>query len=82
MLEGNMLNELVKVMNDCQVQFKLWLDKEKEKDKEKLHWTSLMGPNKLKLLKKLPNKLNETCQPKDMVQDIKDLWEVLHAICK
>ena len=76
-----MLNELVKVMNDCQVQFKLWLDKEKEKDKEKLHWTSLMGPNILKLLK-LPKKLNETCQPKDMVQDIKDLCEVLHAICK
>jgi len=75
-LDGEMLNKLVKAMNDCHVQFKLWLDKG---DTQKLHWTSLMGPDKLELLKKLPNKLNSNCQPEDMVNDIKELWEVLHV---
>jgi len=74
-LEGNMLTNLLAAINACHVQFKMWLEKE-EKDKEKLKWTSLMGPDKRKLLKTLPDNLNETCQPKDMVKDVKKLWKV------
>jgi len=29
MLEGAILKQLVEAMNDCHVQFKLWLEKEK-----------------------------------------------------
>jgi len=76
-LEGDMLTSLVKAINECQVNFKIWQEREKEKDKEKLRWTSMMGPAKRKLLKLLPDRLNEYCQPKDMVKKVKKLWKVL-----
>ena len=43
-------------IDECGVSFKLWFEKEDgDKDKQ-LKWTSLMGPDKLKLLKRLPEK--------------------------
>jgi len=71
-----MLKNVIGAMNACHITFKLWLDREKEKDKQKLHWTSLMGLDKRKLLRLLPDKLNEDCQPREMVEDIKQLWKV------
>ena len=38
-------------------------------------WTSLMGGDKLKLLKALPDKVSG-CHPDDMVSDVKTLWKV------
>jgi len=73
-LDGKMLTNLANAINACHITFKLWLEKDKEK--EKLHWTSLMGPDKRKLLKDLPFKLNENCQPKEMLDDVKQLWKV------
>ena len=55
----------------------MWYDKnDSDKDKN-LNWTSLMGPEKLKLLKFLPGKLrNDNCQPHDMASEVAELWEV------
>lgn len=41
-----------------------------------INWTYLMGPDKLKLLKRLPSKLDNTCHPTDMVSDAQALWKV------
>ena len=42
-------------------------------------WPSLMGPDKLKLLKQLPNKM-VGCQPPDMVAPTQKLWKVWYII--
>lgn len=74
-LEGSMLTKLKTVMNSCGIPFRIW----KEKNTNgALNWTSLMGPDKLKLLRKLPSKLNSTCHPTEMVSDVQALWKV-HA---
>ena len=38
-------------------------------------FTLLMGGDKLKLLKKLPDKLTD-CQPQNIVDTVKKLWKV------
>ena len=70
-LDGAMLQNLLTAINSCGVQFRIW----KEKNGTKLDWTSLMGPDKLKLLKQLPDKLS-TCHPEDMILDVQTLWKV------
>lgn len=70
-LEGRMLNKLIAVINGCGVQFRIW----KEHNDGALNWTSLMGPDKLKLLKELPGKL-QFCHPIAMVSDVQSLWKV------
>ena len=70
-LHGAMLQNLLTAINSCGVQFRIW----KEKNGTKLDWTSLMGPDKLKLLKRLPDKLN-TCHPEEMILDVQTLWKV------
>ena len=70
-LQGAMLQNLITVINTCGVQFHVWQDK----GDESLSWTSLMGGDKLKLLKGLPDKL-ESCHPADMVSDVMSLWKV------
>jgi len=75
MLDGDMLNKLIVAINDCGVTFKMWFDKEDHEKDKSLKWTSLMGPDKIKLLKALPEKL-DSCQPSDMAKDVADLWKV------
>ena len=76
-LEGSMIQKLLKSINECGVAFKMWYDKnDSEKDKN-LNWASLMGPEKLKLLKFSPGKLwTDDCQPHDMALEVAELWEV------
>ena len=71
-LNGAMLQNLIRTINTCGVQFRVWEDKGEDTG---LSWTSLMGGDKLKLLKALPDKL-DGCHPADMVSDIKTLWKV------
>ena len=72
-LEGSMFQNLIKIINTCGVQFHVWQDRGEETG---LSWTSLIGGDKLKLLKALPDKL-DNCHPANMVSDIKSLWKVL-----
>ena len=67
--EGCMLKKLISVMHE-----QLWhsVCVWKEKHDGTLNWTSLMDPDKLKLLKHLPRKFN-ICQPIDMVSDVQAL---------
>ena len=74
-LEGEMIQKLQASINDCGVVFRMWHDKDDNDKDKKLNWTSLMGPDKLKLLKLLPDKLHD-CQPDDMASDVADLWKV------
>jgi len=67
-----MIQKLQTSFNGYGVVFRMWHDNDKDK---KLNWTSLMGPDKLKLLKLLPDKLYD-CQPDDMASDVADLWKV------
>ena len=71
-LEGTMLQNLIKIINTCGVQFWVWQDKAEDSG---LSWTSLMGGDKQKLLKALPDKL-DGCHPPDMISDVKTLWKV------
>ena len=74
-LDGAMLQTLMIAINSCGVQFRVW----KERNGAALNWTSLMGPDKLKLLKQLPDKLN-TCHPENMILDVQTLWKVCSYI--
>ena len=74
-LDGDMLNKLIEAINDCGVTFKMWFDRDDSEKDKSLNWTSLMGPDKIKLLQGLPEKLH-SCQPTDMAKDIADLWKV------
>lgn len=71
-LDGAMLRKLITSINSCGVQFRMW----KERNGATLNWTSLMGPDKLKLLRQLPDKLNNNCHPENMISDVQTLWKV------
>ena len=68
--EGTMVKKLIEQIRSCGAPFKL-----RKADKKVFEFTSLMGVDKLKLLKKLPDKLKD-CQPKDMLEIVKKLWKV------
>lgn len=74
-LQGIMLQNLITTVNSCGVHFHVWQDK---RDDTTLSWTSLMGGDKLKLLKKLPDYL-ESCHPSEMVENVQTLWKVAIA---
>ena len=76
-LEGPMLKKLIAVINNCGVQFHI----RKESNDDTLSWTSLMGPDKLKLLTKLPDEL-KFCHPIDMVSVVQALQKVAVASVK
>ena len=50
----------------------MWHQKDDNDKDKKLNWTSLMGLDKLKLLKLLPDKFFG-CQSDDMASDVADL---------
>lgn len=75
-LQGTMLQNLVAAISACGIQFHVWQDK---RDGAVLSWTSLMGGEKIKLLKNLPDKL-ESCHPSEMVEDVQTLWKVFSNV--
>jgi len=65
-----MVKKLLEAIRSCGALFKLW-----NGDKRMFEFTLLMGGDKLKLLKKLPDKLTD-CQPQNIVDTVKKLWKV------
>ena len=74
-LEGAMLNNLMTAITGCGIQFS-W----HEQDDGKVEWPSLVGSEKLKLLRELPDKFID-CQPAEMVTELKRVGKVLHHKC-
>ena len=73
LLEGPMINKLLKAIRNCGVTFNIW-----EKDGN-FEYSSLMGDDTKKLLKLLPFKL-EDCQPSRFALDVQRLWEVSDSL--
>ena len=69
-LQGPMVKKLLGAIKSCGVSFSI-----QESDKKVFNFTSLVGGDKVKLLKKLPSKLKD-CQPADFSTKVKDLWIV------
>ena len=69
-LDGPLLNNLILAIRDCGVYFNVYENKDGT-----VEWPSLLGPDKLKLLKNLPDKFIG-CQPSDMVKLTQKLWKV------
>ena len=44
-----------------------------------MEWPSLLGPDKLKLLKNLTNHFNN-CQPTEIASDVERLWKVTQKL--
>lgn len=71
-LHGPMVNRLIQAINSCGVSFSV-----RDSDKKVFNCTSLVGGDKLKLLKKLPPKLLENkCQPRSIRKKVEKLWTV------
>ena len=68
-----MVQNLVKTIESCGVKFYVWEDK---KGGDALLWPSLVGNEKKKLLKSLPFKFSEQCQPLHLVNKLAKLWNV------
>ena len=69
-LDGPMLNNLVMSIRKCGIYFCLY-----EQADGSMEWPSLLGPDKIKLLKQLPNEFGN-CQPAEMAEDVQQLWKV------
>jgi len=65
-----MLECLVNKITACGVNFKV-----RKGDNGSLEWTSLVGPDKLKVLKSLPPNFSQ-CQPSDIHKLVENLWKV------
>lgn len=63
---------LMKEIRSCGVSFHIWMSKSEEGG---FTFTSLVGNDKLKLLKQLPAKFSN-CQPKTYYKTVKEIWEV------
>ena len=68
--KGPMITKLIKAINDCGVRFALI-----KRSKGKLDWISLVAPDKLEVLKKLPEFFQD-CQPPDIADTVKRLRKV------
>lgn len=69
-LKGTMVKKLLESIRGCGVSFKIYGTTIKA-----FHFTSLVGRDKLKLLKNLPAKLKD-CQPVDFHNIVEQLWKV------
>ena len=69
-LDGYMLNNLMMAIRNCGVYFCVY-----EQEDGKMEWPSLLGNDKLKLLKHLPDRFGD-CQPAEIVTEVKTLWKV------
>jgi len=68
-LDGHMLNNLMMAIRNCG-----YISVYEQED-GKMEQPSLLGNNKLKLLKHLPDRFGD-CHPAEMVTDVKTLWKV------
>ena len=68
---GKHLNNLLKVISSLGVSFAVWQSKKQGKDFE---FTSLMGPDKVVVLEKLPEKFPDLLHP-ETCGEVKWLWE-------
>ena len=68
------LNNLMMAIKSCGIYFYVT-----KQENGKMEWPSLLGNDKLKLLKQLPNKLSD-CHPAEMVTEVQTLWWVCHRI--
>ena len=71
--DGPIIQKLIESIRSCGVPFKI-----RSADKKVFSFTSLVGGDKLKLLKKMPEKIKQ-CQPTDIADKVKKLWEVSAA---
>ena len=69
-LHGPMVKKLLGAIKSCGVSLSIH-----DSDKKVFSFTSLVGGDKVKLLKKLPSKLKD-CQPADFSTKVKNLWKV------
>jgi len=69
-LSGEMLNKLLEAIRSCGIIFNVTPNKARG-----FEFTSLLGPQKLLLLKKLPSKLAD-CQPAEISNVVKQIWKV------
>ena len=69
-LRGPMVKKLLGAIKSCGVSLSIH-----DSDKKVFSFTSLVGGDKVKLLKKLPSKLKD-CQPADFSTKVKNLWKV------
>ena len=67
-LDGPLISKLILAIRECGVNFNVYEDKETKS----VEWPSLLGPDKLKLLKLLPAKL-AGCQPPEIVKPTQKL---------
>ena len=67
-LTGPMVKSLITEVRGCGVHFQVY-------DKNQYEFTSLNGNDRKKLLQLLPSKLSK-CQPQDICDNVKKLWEV------
>jgi len=65
-----MIHKLLESIRSCGITFNVTLNKIKG-----FEFTSLLGPQKLLLLKKLPSKLVE-CQPSEISDVVQQIWKV------
>ena len=68
-----MVKKIIEQIRSCGAPFKL-----RKADKKVFEFTSLMGVDKLKFLKKLPDKLKD-CQPKGMLETVKNYGKCVRA---
>ena len=71
--DGPMVKDLAATIKSCGVNFYVWEDKGADKA---LQWPSLMGNDKRKILKSLPQKFSDKCQPGNLVNKLVKLWNV------
>ena len=69
-LHGPMVKKLLGAIKCCGVSLSI-----NDSEQKVFSFTSLVGGDKIKLLKKLPSKLKD-CQPADFSTKVKDLWKV------
>jgi len=69
-----MIQKLVESIRSCGVPFKITSG-----DKKVFRFTSLVDGDKLKLLAKMPKKMNQ-CQPANIAGTVKKLWKVSAVI--
>ena len=74
-LDGPLIKNLISAIRDCGVYFNIYVNED-----ETVEWPSLLGPDKIKLLKQLPDKL-VGCQLTDMVKLTQKLWKVWCTMC-
>ncbi len=78
--KGVHLRKLTQLINSCGITFSVWEKRNEDgKGSGKMDWTSLMGDEKKKLLRTLPDKLESSPEGiihQDTVETVIQLWKV------